>query len=83
MALNEATLRKLGKEETIKLALEYQSKSDSRLCSINDVKMDLPELRKYCEKLESGIIITKQVNTKLCDQIWSVKAERINNIPGE
>ena len=83
MALNEATLRKLGKEETIKLALEYQSKFDSRLCSINDIKMDLSELRKYCEKLESDIIITKQVNTKLCDQIWSVKAERINNIPGE
>ena len=47
MALNEAVLRKLGKEEIIKLALEYQSKFDSTLSSINDIKTDLSELRKY------------------------------------
>ena len=52
MALNEAALRKLGKEEIIKLALEYQSTFESTLSSINDIKMDLPELRKYYEKLE-------------------------------
>ena len=40
MALNEATLRKRGKEEIIKLPVEYQSKFD------NDIKKDLPELRK-------------------------------------
>ena len=66
MALNEAALRKLGKEEIIKLALEYQSKFESTLSSINDIKTDLSELRKYYEKLESDFIITKQVNTKLC-----------------
>ena len=64
MALNEAALRKLGKEEIIKLALEYQSKFESTLSSINDIKTDLSELRKYYEKLESDVIITKQVNTK-------------------
>ena len=69
MAFNEAALRKLGKEEIIKLALEYQSKFDSTLSSINDVKTDLSELRKYYEKLESDVIITKQVNTKLCDKM--------------
>ena len=31
--------------------------------------MDLSELRKYYEKLESDVIITKQVNTKLCDKM--------------
>ena len=67
MALNEAALRKLGKEEIINLALEYQSKFDSTLSSINDIKTDLSELRKYYEKLESDVLITKQVNTKLCD----------------
>ena len=67
MALNEAALRKLGKEEIIKLALEYQSKFESTLSSINDIKTDLSELRKYYEKLESDVLITKQVNTKLCD----------------
>ena len=65
MALNEAALRKLGKEEIIKLALEYKSKFESTLSSINDIKTDLSELRKYYEKLESDVIIPKQVNTKL------------------
>ena len=69
MALNEAALRKLGKEEIINLALEYQSKFDSTLSSINDIKTDLSELRKYYEKLESDVIITKRVNTNLCDKM--------------
>ena len=69
MALNEAALRKLGKEEIIKLALEYQSKFESTLSSINNIKTDLSELRKYDEKLESDVIITKQVDTKLCDKM--------------
>ena len=70
MTLDEAALRKLGKEEIIKLALEYQSKFDSTLSSINDIKMDLSELRKYYEKLESNVIITKQVvKTKSCDKM--------------
>ena len=69
MTLNEATLRKLVKGELIKLALEYQSKFDSTLSSINDIKADLSELRRHYEKLESELLITKQVNTKLCDQM--------------
>ena len=69
MALNEAALRKLGKEEIIKLAQEYQSKFESTLSSINNIKTDLSELRKYYEKLESDVIITKQVNTKFCDKM--------------
>ena len=69
IALNEAALRKLGKEEIIKLALEYQSKFDSTSSSINDIKTDLSELRKYHEKLESDVIITKQVNAKLCNEM--------------
>ena len=69
MALNEDALRKLGKEEIIKLALEYQSKFDSTSSSINDIKTDLSELRKYHEKLESDVIITKQVNAKLCNEM--------------
>ena len=68
MAPNEAALRRLGKEKIIKLALEYQPKFDSILCSINNIKTDLSELRKYYEKLEPDIIITKQVNTKLCNK---------------
>ena len=68
MALNEATLRKLGQEKNIKLALEYQSKFDSPVSKISDIKTDLSEMRKYYEKLESDII-TKPVNTKLCNKV--------------
>ena len=73
MTLIETILRKLGKEETIKLALEYQSKFDSTLSTINDIKTDLPELRKYYKKLESDLVVTKQVNTKLCNQMKFLK----------
>ena len=59
----------MDKGEIIKLALEYQSKFDSTLSSINDIKADLSELRKYYKKLESDVIITKQVNIKLCDKM--------------
>ena len=80
MTLDEAALRKLGKEEIIKLALEYQSKFDSTLSSINNIKMDLSELRKYYEKLESNVIITKQVvKTKSCDKMKFLERQRWMN----
>ena len=41
MAINEDTLRKLGKEEIIKLALEYQPKFDSTLSSTRVIKTDV------------------------------------------
>ena len=69
MALYEAARRKLGKEEIIKLALVYQSRFESTLSSINDIKTRLSELRKYYEKLEPDVIIRKQVNTKLYDKM--------------
>ena len=59
MTPDEAALRKSGKEKIIKLALEYQSKFDSTWSSINDIKTDLSELKKYYEKLEPNVIITK------------------------
>ena len=33
-------------------------------------------MRKYCEKLESNVIITKQVNTELCDKMKILKSQR-------
>ena len=60
MALNEASL---GKEEIIKLVLVYQSKFNSTLSSVNNIKTNPSELRKYYEKLESDVIIAKQENT--------------------
>lgn len=61
----------MDKEEIIKLDLEYQFKFDSTLSSITNIKTDLYELRKNYEKLESDIIVTKQVNTKLRDRMKS------------
>ena len=69
MALDEAALRKLGKEEIVKLALEYQFKFDLTLTTVKDIKTDLSELRTNYEKLESDLMKTKQVNTKLCNQM--------------
>ena len=54
MTLNEAALRKLDREESFKLTLEYQN---------------LSVLREYYEKLESDIIATKLVNSKLRNQM--------------
>lgn len=54
MTLNEAALRKLDREESFKLTLEYQN---------------LSVLREYYEKLEFDIIATKLVNSKLCNQM--------------
>ena len=34
-----------------------------------NIETDLSELRNYYEKLESDVIITKQVNTKLYDKM--------------
>ena len=62
-------LRNLGNEEIIKLALEYQSKFDLPLSNIDDIKTDLSGWRKYYKKLESDVIIIKQVNTRLCDKM--------------
>ena len=59
----------MGKEEIIWLALEYQSKFESTLSSVKDVKTDLPDLTKYYEKIESDVLISKQVNTKLWEKM--------------
>ena len=69
MTLKKGRLKKLGREQILKLVLEHQSKFDSALFSINNIKTDLSELRKYYEKRESDIIITKQMNTKLCGKM--------------
>ena len=81
MALNEATVRKLCKEEIIKLALEYPYKFDWTLTTINDIQTDLSELKKYYEKLESDLIVTK-LNCATKWSFWSFSAGLINYNPG-
>ena len=69
MAPNEATIRNLDKEKSIKLALKYQSMFDSTLITISNIKTGLPKLKKYYEKLDSDLIVTKQGNMKLCNKM--------------
>ena len=59
MALSEAFLQKLSKEEVINLALDYQSKFHSTLAGIRN---ELSKLKKDFEKLGSELAVSKNVN---------------------
>ena len=41
--------------------------------------MDLSELSKYYEKLETDVILAKQVNTKLCDELKFLLRQCLKN----
>ena len=62
MSLSEAALRKLTKDEVITLTLEYQAKYDNTSSSINK---ELSKLRNDFKKIESGLSVSKNVNSKL------------------
>ena len=68
--LLEAALKKLTKEEIIKLTLDYQDDFDQDLKSI---KKDLFELRENLSRLEAELAVTKQVNNVLDDQMVQVE----------
>ena len=62
MALSEAALNKLSKEEIMNLALDYQSKFDSKLAGIRN---ELSDFKKDFEKLGSNLSVARQVNSVL------------------
>ena len=62
MALTEAALKKLSKDEIVSLALDYQNKFDSILAIIRN---ELFDLKKDFEKLGSGLSVARQVNSVL------------------
>ena len=62
MALSEAALKKLAKDEIINLAPDYQCKFDSTLAGIRN---ELSDLKKDFEKLGSGLSVARQVNSVL------------------
>ena len=76
MALSESVLKKLHKDETINLALDYQSKFDSTLAAI---KNELSDLNKDFEQLRSDLSITKLVNTKLKEKVVSLERQTWSN----
>ena len=76
MALSESVLKKLHKNETINLALDYQGKFDSTLAAI---KNELSDLNKDFEQLRSDLSITKLVNTKLMEKVVSLERQTWSN----
>ena len=64
MSLNEAPLKKVGKDEVIVLTLDYQAKFNSTLANIIDLKSDFG-------RLEPKLSISRSVNSKLFDRVTS------------
>ena len=62
MSVSEAALRKITKDEVIALTLEYQTKLDNTLSSIN---RELSKLRNDFKKIESELSVSRNVNSKL------------------
>ena len=76
MALSEAALKKLSKDEIINLALDYQSKFDSTLAGIWN---KLSDLKKDFEKLGSDLSVARQVNSVLRERVTSLERQCWSN----
>ena len=76
MALSEAALKKLSKDEIINLALDYQSKFDSTLAGIWN---ELSDLKKDFEKLGSDLSVARQVNSVLRERVTSLERQCWSN----
>ena len=72
MLLSEAALRKLTKDEVIALTLKYQAKFDNTLSNIN---RELSELRNNFKKIESELSVSKNVNSKLHEQVVALERQ--------
>ena len=73
MALPDAALEKLFKEEIIILALDYRSKFDSTLAGI---RYELSDFKKNFEKLGSDLSVARQVNSRKSDQLRALALEQ-------
>ena len=71
MALSEAALKKLSKDEIINLALDYQSKFDSTLAGISNELSDLKDF----EKLGSDLSVARQVNSVLRERVTCLEKQ--------
>ena len=72
MSISEAALRKITKDEVIALTLEYQAKFDNTLSNINKV---LSELCNDFKKIESELSVSKNVNSKLHEQVVALERQ--------
>ena len=76
MALCEAALKKLSKDEIINLALDYQSKFNSTLAGIRNA---LSDLKKDFEKLTSDLSVAMQVISVLRERVTSLERQCWSN----
>ena len=76
MSLSESALKKPSKDEVIALALEYQNKFDSTLTIINK---EISDLRQNYEKMQSELCVSRQVSSKLREQIASLERQCWSN----
>ena len=76
MWLSKSALKKLSKDEVIALALEYQNKFDSTLTNINKEITD--RMQNY-EKMQSEIRVSRQISSKLREQIVSLERQCWSN----
>ena len=76
MALSEATLKKLSKDEVINLVLDYQSKFDFTLARISN---ELSDLKKDFGKLGSDLSVARQVNSLLRERVTSLERQCWSN----
>ena len=72
MALSEAALKKLSKDEIVSLALDLQNKFDSTLTSIRN---ELFDLKKDFEKLGSDLSVARQINSVLRETVTSLERQ--------
>ena len=76
MTLSEAALKKLSKGNIIDLALDYQSKFDSKLVGIRN---ELCDLKKDFEKVGSDLLVARQVNSVLRETVTSLEYQYWGN----
>ena len=72
MSLTASTLKKLTREELANIVMEYQSKFEGMLASINsdmaNINSDMASLKDRFTKMEAELMVTRTVNDKLVKQ---------------
>ena len=78
MSLSESAMKTLSKHEVIALAMEYHKKFNSTLTNINK---GISDLRNNYGKMQSELCVSRQVSSKLREQIVSLERQCWSNCP--
>ena len=78
MPPSEAASKKLSKDEVNHLLLDYQNEFDTTSTRMNsdlpDLRQDFSDLKQKYVKLESELIVARQVNNNLKEHIVSLES---------